>query len=291
MIHVRNDIYRCPVCGEEKVMKAFEARQDITCSPECGYALREAKKLAVKKHESKERFKDLTEKQHDYISRSHTKLYNVWNSMKQRCYNPKAKSYQNYGAKGVEICEEWRNDYKAFAYWALKNGYKETQGKLSGDTLTISRYGDSGNYEPANCSFKTHSANSAMVENGMNKQIHAYSLSDGSYHSSYKSMSDAGRALDIEMKHIAESMDPDKPRKQVGGFIFSFEKKDKIEPPANARNTTPIEAFSPNGDSVGIFKTKKEASVALGISGVSNISKVLNGTRKHAKGYTFKYIR
>ena len=292
MIHIEGNIYRCPVCGKDKHMKAYEAKQDETCSKECGYILRENRKKLASIKEIENMYSDgLTEEQKEYMARSHTKLYSVWNGIKQRCRNPKSVNYQKYGAKGVDMCDSWFNDYRAFASWALKNGYVEKPGKLSADTLTVTRNGDSGNYEPSNCTIKKHCTNSAEVINGMNKPIHVYLSTDGLYHSSYKSLSDAARALDIRMAHIAETMDPKSTRKQVGGFIFSHDKCDRIEPPKGARNTSPIEAFNKEGESVGVFKTKKEACEALGIAAPSNISAVLNGRRNHAKGYTFEYIK
>ena len=35
------------------------------------------------------------------------KLYKAWNDMINRCYNPKNKSYKNYGAVGIAVCKEW----------------------------------------------------------------------------------------------------------------------------------------------------------------------------------------
>ena len=33
-------------------------------------------------------------------------LYQVFDGMKSRCYNPKKKNYHNYGGRGVTICDE-----------------------------------------------------------------------------------------------------------------------------------------------------------------------------------------
>ena len=54
---------------------------------------------------------------------SKTRLYNIWIDMKRRCYNPNKQFYYCYGGKGVEVCDEWKDDYLAFKEWALANGY------------------------------------------------------------------------------------------------------------------------------------------------------------------------
>ena len=45
--------------------------------------------------------------------------------MKSRCYNPKASKYYLYGGKGIEVCEEWKNDFMSFYNWSMNNGYKD----------------------------------------------------------------------------------------------------------------------------------------------------------------------
>ncbi|EHZ2023244.1 hypothetical protein K5K75_001441 [Campylobacter coli] len=52
-------------------------------------------------------------------------LYKVYNSMMNRCYNSNLSEYKHYGALGVTVCNEWKNNPKAFIEWGLKNGYKK----------------------------------------------------------------------------------------------------------------------------------------------------------------------
>ena len=76
---------------------------------------------------------------------THTDLYHVWVSMKQRCLNPNHLSYKHYGALGVTICEEWTASSEAFMQWALVNGYRKG--------LSLDRIDSTGPYSPDNCRF------------------------------------------------------------------------------------------------------------------------------------------
>ena len=43
-----------------------------------------------------------------------TRLYRIWTNMKARCYRKTAKEFENYGGRGIAICDEWRNDFVEF---------------------------------------------------------------------------------------------------------------------------------------------------------------------------------
>ena len=49
---------------------------------------------------------------------SKCKLYFVWYTMKQRCKNKNVKNYNNYGGRGIVVCEEW-NYYVNFRDCAI----------------------------------------------------------------------------------------------------------------------------------------------------------------------------
>lgn len=75
--------------------------------------------------------------------KTNTRLFNIWQSMKARCYNKNNQNFYNYGGKGINICDEWKNSFINFYNWAINNGYK--------DSLSIDRINCNGNYEPSNC--------------------------------------------------------------------------------------------------------------------------------------------
>lgn len=72
-----------------------------------------------------------------------TRLYSIWANMKTRCSNPKHMHFDRYGARGITVCDEWKNDFLKFYDWAMSHGYE--------DHLTIDRIDNDGNYEPSNC--------------------------------------------------------------------------------------------------------------------------------------------
>jgi len=102
---VRFGLYMCPSC-----LKEFEVRTP-----------------SVKSGNTTQCKSCKTIKQNTTHGDSGTRLFHIWNGMRQRCNNPKASKYKYYGAKGIKVCHEWENSYQSFKDWSLANGYDDTK--------------------------------------------------------------------------------------------------------------------------------------------------------------------
>jgi len=97
----RLHIVRCE-CGKE--FETFHAKRIKNCK-ECG------DKIAGIKRSTHGMVKD--------------RINNIYRGIKDRCYNLNNDSYLLYGAKGVTMCDEWKNDFMSFYNWSMSNGYKD----------------------------------------------------------------------------------------------------------------------------------------------------------------------
>lgn len=136
---------RCD-CGNKTIVKSISLQSGNTRS--CGCLYKDSREYIKKTHGKK-----------------HFRLYQTWINMKQRCYNINNTHYNDYGARGITICDGWKNDFMLFYTWAMENGYR--------DDLTIDRIDVNGNYEPKNCRWVT------MKEQANNKRCSHYLEYDG----------------------------------------------------------------------------------------------------------------
>lgn len=72
--------------------------------------------------------------------------YWAWRDMKRRCLNPNARDFANYGARGIQVCERWRESFCAFF---------DDMGLRPSPQHSLDRINNDGNYEPGNCRWAT----------------------------------------------------------------------------------------------------------------------------------------
>ena len=117
-------------------------------------------------------------------------LYAIWNSIKQRCYSPARKDYIKYGAKGVTMCDEWKNDPKAFIEWCKANGWSSD--KVIDKDIKSAQLGiNPPIYSPETVTFVTTQENSEAANA---KQVKQFTL-DGVYLATYDSCTKAALSI------------------------------------------------------------------------------------------------
>jgi len=121
-------------CGKETIV----AKQDITSghTTSCGCYHKERFLASITTHGMR-----------------HTNFYSKWAGIKQRCLNKNNKRFNEWGGRGIKICDRWlkfenfRDDmYKSYQEHVEKHGIKQT---------SLDRINVNGDYEPSNCKWAT----------------------------------------------------------------------------------------------------------------------------------------
>lgn len=137
-----NPIWNCVCdCGTEKVVlsSSFLSGASVSCG--CVRSEQLAARLTT----------------HGHAPRSgKTPEYSTWKNIVSRCTNPKTRKWEEYGGRGIKVCDRWRESFAAFL---------ADVGLRPSKQHTIERKDNDGNYEPGNVCWATRAQQSRNKRN------------------------------------------------------------------------------------------------------------------------------
>ncbi len=92
---------------------------------------------------------DETIRNHTTHGKSHTYMHRLWTDIRNRCNNPRNKSYPFYGGRGIKVCERWEADYSNFV----------ADLGTPPPGMQIDRIDNDRDYGPDNCRWTTRAIN------------------------------------------------------------------------------------------------------------------------------------
>lgn len=155
----------------EKLPKDKNKPQKFLCKCECGNIINTPTKHKLITGHSKSCGCLKREKMSDNMSKykhrgkEFKREYDVWSSMKARCYNKNDRRYNGYGSRGIKVCDRWLESFDNFI---------EDMGKKPFDNAQLDRIDNDGDYTPENCRWTTPFDNvmNRRFQKNMDNNIH-----------------------------------------------------------------------------------------------------------------------
>lgn len=101
----------------------------------------------------------------------------LYDTMLQRCYNPRKMHYDRYGGRGIVVCERWRVSFDAFL---------ADMGRRPGPGYSLDRIDNDGPYSPENCRWATRqeqarnrTSNRRLTHNGVTRTLQEWAEATG----------------------------------------------------------------------------------------------------------------
>lgn len=155
------------LCGDEKTVRAEALRNGATKS--CGCLSREVVQARLTTHG-------------EAPAGNQSREYRTWASIKGRCFNENDTSFKNYGARGITVCDEWKNSFERFL---------SDMGRCP-PRLTIGRIDNDGDYCMENCRWES------VAQQAVNTRWNVFVEADGKT----MALSEFARSRDLNYKSL-----------------------------------------------------------------------------------------
>lgn len=150
--------------------------------------------------------------------KTNTRLFRIWQGMKDRCSNPNNPEYKYYGNKDIRVCDEWENNFEAFYQWSIANGYADDlviDKDIKHGGLTTAKI-----YSPQTCMWITVLENTTEANKSRVKEVYQYDL-ESNFIAKYASQAEASRHTGISQGNIGQVLKGY--RTKAGGYKWQYQ--------------------------------------------------------------------